>query len=126
PSDGGADRVSGVGGAPGSGGTRDGGGAGGTHWVGTWSASPYPVPSGNLPPAALSNSVLRQVVHVSLGGSQLRVQLSNLAGTGSVTINSAHIAICRAAPAVDSTIDTATDKALAFSGAASVTIAQGK
>ncbi len=111
------------GGAPGSGGS---GGTGASHWVGTWSGSPYPVPAGNLPPASLSNSVLRQVVHVSLGGSQVRVQFSNLSGNGPVTINSAHIAVCRATPAVDSTIDTATDKALAFSGTAAVTIAQGR
>ncbi len=69
--------------------------------------------------------MLRQVVHVSLGGSQLRVQFSNLQGNGSVTINSAHIALCTATPAVDSTIDMATDKALAFSGMPNVTIAQG-
>jgi len=114
------------------GGTSSGGssststGSGTTHWVGTWAASPYAVPSGNMPPSALSNSVMRQVVHVSLGGSQLRVQFSNLAGNGPVTITSAHIALCKAAPAVDSTIDIATDKALAFASAASVTIAQGK
>jgi lysophospholipase L1-like esterase len=93
--------------------------------VGTWTASPY-YDSGNQPPSSLSNSVLRQVTHVSLGGSQIRVQFSNLGGNGSVTINSAHIALCKATPAVDSTIDTATDKALAFAGTASVTIAQNK
>jgi lysophospholipase L1-like esterase len=70
--------------------------------------------------------VLRQVTHVSLGGSQIRVQFSNLAGNGPVTINSAHVALCKATPAVDSTIDTTTDQALAFSGSASVTIAQGQ
>lgn len=101
-------------------------GDGATQWVGTWSASPYPVPSGNLPPASLSNSVLRQVVHVSLGGGQIRVQLSNLSGNGPVTVNSAHVAICRATPTVDSTIDTTTDEALAFSGSASVTIPAGQ
>jgi len=74
----------------------------------------------------MSNSVLRQVTHVSLGGSEIRVQFSNLGGNASVTINSAHIALCKATPAVDSTIDTTTDKALAFSGAASVTIAANK
>ena len=95
-------------------------------WVGTWTASPYPVPSGNLPPASLSNSVLRQVVHVSLGGSQIRVQFSNLSGSDAVTINSAHVALCKATPAVDSTIDTTTDTALAFSGKAAVTIAKGQ
>jgi lysophospholipase L1-like esterase len=78
-----------------------------------------------MPPAALSNSVLRQVVHVSLGGSQIRLQFSNLVGNGPVTINSAHVALCKATPAVDSTIDTTTDKALAFSGNASVTIPAG-
>jgi lysophospholipase L1-like esterase len=110
-------------------GDHDGiGGSGGTgaqDWVGTWTASPYPVDAGNQPPAPLSNTVLRQVAHVSLGGSRLRVQFSNISGNGPVTITSAHIALCRASPAVDSTIDTATDTALAFSGMASVTIAPG-
>lgn len=118
--------VSACGGGGHAGTTGEGGSTGAMQWVGTWTASPYPVPSGNLPPASLSNSVLRQVVHVSLGGSQIRLQFSNLAGDGPVTINSAHVALCKATPAVDSTIDRTTDKALAFSGAASVTIPQGK
>jgi len=116
------------GGAGGSGGTGVTGGstgsAGATQWVATWTASPY-YDSSNPPPASLANSVLRQVTHVSLGGSQIRVQFSNLGGNGPVTINTAHVAICTASPAVNSTIDTTTDTALAFSGMASVTIAQG-
>jgi lysophospholipase L1-like esterase len=112
----------GTGGASGTGGA---GGTGDSHWVGTWTASPY-FDSANPPPAPLSNGALRQVAHVSLGGSQIRVQFSNLSGNGPVTINSAHVALCKATPAVDSTIDPATDTALAFSGTASVTIAQGK
>ena len=63
---------------------------------------------------------------MSLGGAQIRVQLSNLSGNGTVTITSAHVAICTATPAVNSTIDTTTDKALTFSGVASVSIAQGR
>jgi len=70
--------------------------------------------------------VLRQIAHISLGGSQFRFQFSNLGGNGPVTIQSTHVALCKATPAVDSTIDTTTDKALAFAGAASVTIAQGQ
>lgn len=116
-----------AGGAVGSGGSGSGGSAGDQHWVGTWTASPYvDSNSNNTPPISLSNSVIRQVVHVSLGGSQIRVQFSNLWGNGSLVINGAHIALCKATPAVDSTIDTATDKALAFSGKANVTIAQGQ
>ncbi|HEY5955112.1 MAG TPA: GDSL-type esterase/lipase family protein [Polyangiaceae bacterium] len=97
------------------------------HWVGTWTAAPYvDTNTNNTPPIPLSNAVVRQVTHVSLGGSQIRVQFSNLRGNGALTINSAHIALCKATPLVDSTIDTATDKALAFSGKANVTVAQGQ
>ena len=113
-----------TGGTTGTGGSA-GSSGGATHWVGTWAASPY-YDSANQPPASLSNGVIRQITHVSIGGSQLRVQFSNLFGNGSVTIKSAHIALCKATPLVDSTIDTTTDTALAFSGTATVTIAQGK
>ena len=97
----------------------------GGGWVGTWSGAPQLTEPGNLPPASLTNSTLRQVVHVSLTGTQSRVRFSNQFGNGPVTINAAHVAVCRAVP-VDSSIDTTTDKALAFSGSASVTIAQGQ
>src|SRR5262249_50025429 len=52
-------------------------------------------------------------------------KLSNEFGNGPVTINAAHVAVCTANP-VNSTIDTTTDRALTFSGGASVTIAQGQ
>lgn len=127
PATGGASTMGGGGGA--SGGAAGSGGSAGSgmqSWVGTWTASPYPTDSGNAPPSSLANAVLRQVTHVSLGGSKIRVQFSNLAGNGPVTIKGAHVALCKATPAVDSTIDTSTDKALAFSGMAGVTIDQGK
>lgn len=114
----------GTGGAPGSGGST---GSGAQHWVGTWTASPYvDTNSNNTPPIALSNSVIRQIAHVSLGGSQLRVQFSNLHGNGSLVINGAHIALTKSSTLADSNIDTATDKALAFGGSASVIVAAGK
>jgi lysophospholipase L1-like esterase len=127
---GGAGGINGTGGAVATGGSAGGtagssGSSGSQHWVGTWTASPY-LDAGNPPPVALSNSVLRQVTRVSLGGSRIRVQLSNLHGNGPVVVNSVHVARCKAAPAVDSSIDTTTDQALAFSGAAAVTVAQGK
>jgi len=100
-------------------------GGGGTAWVGTWTGAPQLTETANLPPASLTNAVLRQVVHVSVGGSQLRVRFSNEFGNGPVTINAAHVAVCTANP-VNSTIDTSTDRALAFSAHASVTIAAGQ
>jgi lysophospholipase L1-like esterase len=124
----------GAGGATGSGGTAPGAGGassgsggstgGAGHWVGTWTGAPQLTETANLPPTPLSNLTLRQVVHISLGGSQLRVRFSNEFGDGPVTITQANVAVCPATP-VNSTIDTTTDRALSFSGTASTTIATG-
>ena len=97
------------------------------HWVGTWTASPYETAPDGMPPTGvtLANGVTRQITHASLGGGQIRVQYSNKKGSTALTIKAAHVALCKAAPLVDSTIDTSTDKALAFSGSPSVTIAAG-
>jgi lysophospholipase L1-like esterase len=123
----GAGGTTAAGGATGSGGASlppgSGGGTGSTHWVATWATSPQLTETANNPPAALSGSTLRQVIHVSLGGSQIRVQLTNEYSGSAVTINKAHVAVCKAIPLVDSTIDTSTDKPLLFSGKESVTIA---
>jgi len=132
PSDGGSDAATstgdargGAGGAAGSpAGTGGTSGASGSHWVGTWGGAPQLTEVANLPPAPLSNSTLRQVVHVSLGGDQIRVRFSNEFGDGPLTINQAHVAVCPASP-VDSSIDPTTDRALSFSGRPSITIAQG-
>src|SRR5690606_21697281 len=93
-----------------------------THWVGTWGSSPQLTESGNNPPEpGLSDNTLRQFVYTSIGGSQLRVQLSNEFGNGPVTLNSVHVATAESAPA----IDPATDVVLEFSGSPSVTIPEG-
>jgi lysophospholipase L1-like esterase len=97
------------------------------HWVGTWGCGPQLTEPRNLPPAPLANSTLRQFVHVTLGGKQLRVRFSNAYGTNSVTLNSAHVALA-AGPgsAGDGNINTASDKALTFGGAPSATIPPGE
>jgi lysophospholipase L1-like esterase len=64
-------------------------------------------------------------VHLSLGGSRLRVRLSNEFGNGALAVKAAHVATCKANP-VDSSIDAATDKALAFSSAAGVSVPAGQ
>src|SRR5207249_1221608 len=43
-----------------------------THWVGTWTAAPAPAEG-----AAFSNHTLRMIPRVSIGGSRLRVRISN-------------------------------------------------
>jgi lysophospholipase L1-like esterase len=92
-------------------------------WICTWlSGQQLTEPRNNPPAPGLSNNTLRQVVHVTLGGSKLRVQFSNAYGSSPVTIQAAHLAVSKGASA----IDTATDKALTFNGSPSVTILEGK
>jgi hypothetical protein len=45
-----------------------------TQWVGTWVAGQQGTEIGNMPPSpGLDNNTLRQVVHVTIGGSQHKV-----------------------------------------------------
>ena len=94
------------------------------HWVGTWATSQQvPEPQNSLAAEDLHDATLRQVVHLSVGGSVLRVHLSNVFGTAPLHLTSVHIA--KAMGSVDGKIDVATDKALRFSGVAEVTIPAG-
>lgn len=93
-----------------------------TRWVGTWSSSQQRGDSGNAPPApGFVNSTVRQIVHVSIGGSQLRVRFSNAFGTSPLKIVSAHVAL----PAGGSAIRSTTDRPLSFGGQPGVTIPAG-
>jgi lysophospholipase L1-like esterase len=112
------------------------------HWVATWAASPQsprfvlprfrpptPPPSsqsnGNPPPAPIfpappiiNNQTVRMVVHTSLGGHRVRIQLSNAFGTTPLEIGGAHIALHDK----DSGIIVASDRPLTFSGRSSFSI----
>lgn len=88
-------------------------------WIGAWVSAQQLTEPKNMPPKpGLSDNTLRQVIHVSLGGSRLRIQFSNEYGNAPVTINAAHLAISKGG----SKIDPATDKTLMFNGTPSVTI----
>lgn len=63
------------------------------HWVGSWATSVYqPEDRNSLPAADLDDTTLRQVVRVTLGGTRLRVRLSNSAGTQPLRISAAFVA----------------------------------
>ncbi|HDS1132098.1 TPA: SGNH/GDSL hydrolase family protein [Stenotrophomonas maltophilia] len=67
------------------------------HWVASWQASPQPVwgPEFLFPtlvPAALQDQTFRQTARISLGGSRLRVRLSNAYGTQPLRIGAASVA----------------------------------
>jgi lysophospholipase L1-like esterase len=85
------------------------------HWVGTWATSPE---SGTT---SFNNQTLRQIVHVSLGGDDIRIRLSNAYGTTSLTIGAAHIAL----RSTGAQIVPDSERVLTFSGESSITIPPG-
>jgi lysophospholipase L1-like esterase len=75
-----------------------------------------------MPPApGLGDATLRQVVHVSLSGTRIRVRFSNAFGTKPLTILAAHVA----GSAAGGAIRPEGAKALTFSGRTAVTIPMG-
>ena len=96
------------------------------HWVGTWGRGIQLTEPQNLPPSpGLTGNTLRQIVHSTIGGKELRVRFSNLFGTSAVEMKSVHIALNPSAM-TSSAIDPDMDKALLFGGAESAVIPAGK
>ncbi len=110
------------------------------HWVASWSAAvlvrPQPgspaaqAPAQQAPgapqapappPITLNNQTLREIVHLSVGGTEARVILSNVFGTAPLTIGAASIAL----PDKDAKIVPGSAHALMFNGRSSVTIPAG-
>jgi lysophospholipase L1-like esterase len=93
-------------------------------WVTTWGTSQQiPEPSNALAPEALTDATLRQIFHLSIGGSVLRIHFSNAFGTEPLHITSAHIA--KPVSLSSSAIDPSTDHALTFVGNPDVFIPPG-
>jgi lysophospholipase L1-like esterase len=86
------------------------------HWAAAWGAAP------DLTGPSLNAQTVREVVRISLGGSAVRIRLSNLNGTGPVTIGPVHVAL----RAHESAIQPGSDHAVAFGGKPTVTIAKGE
>ena len=91
-------------------------------WVGTWACSPQLVDSSVAPPNPdFADTTLRQVVHVSVGGTRIRIRFSNAFGKNPLLITSARVA--RAA--ANASIEPATDQPLTFAQQSSVTVPAG-
>ena len=94
-----------------------------TKWTATWAtAIEAPLAESDMPKTSMTNSTLRQVIHVSIGGDKLRMQLSNEKSQQPVEIKSVYIADTDGGKA----IDQKTAKYLTFGGSRSVTIEPGK
>lgn len=94
------------------------------YWTATWASSPMSRPSlspGTALPESFENQTLRQRVRISLGGSQLRVRISNEFGATPLVIGAATVAVA----GTDSALQPGTLRSLTFGGSPSVTIPAG-
>lgn len=93
---------------------------GSAEWSATWGAAPAgPPPAARL--LGLSDQTLRLIVHNSIGGSRVRIRLSNEMGSAPLRIGAARIGV-RASGVV---VVAGTDRALLFNGLPGVTIPAG-
>ena len=88
-------------------------------WVGTWTASPQP-PRGVMP-ASFSDQTVRQIVRVSIGGSKVRIRLSNEFGGKPVLIGAASVGLA----GKGTEIVAGSLRPLTFGGAKKVTLVPG-
>ncbi|MFY0573990.1 SGNH/GDSL hydrolase family protein [Cystobacter fuscus] len=84
-------------------------------WVGTWAASPQA--SGDT----FNAQTLRQIVRTSIGGSVVRVEVSNQFGSQPLRISNVRIAL----RGNGSSIVSGTDRAITFGGSTQITIPVG-
>lgn len=115
------------------------------HWVATWSTAldlaptvqdkPVVPPELKMPdfsklqgprpkikvPPTLDDQTIRMIVHTSIGGNKVRIQLSNAVGKNPVAVGTAHLAL----QSKDSTIVSGSDRTLTFGGKPGVTLRPG-
>lgn len=116
------------------------------HWVATWATSeqmavtapdrPVLPPNIKMPdfrnmkgvhgppaiPTFSGNQTVRMIVHTSIPGAKLRIELSNAFGDNTVSIGGAHVAL----RTTGSEIDSSSDRQLTFSGNKGVDIRPGQ
>ncbi len=63
------------------------------HWATTWSMSPSSLPPAPDADNAFNNHTLRQIVHTSAGGEQVRLRISNTHGNKPLRVGAVSIAL---------------------------------
>ncbi|MFI7297021.1 SGNH/GDSL hydrolase family protein [Streptomyces sp. NPDC050121] len=91
-------------------------------WVGAWAAAPAGAEPGTESDGMAGRTV-RNVVHTGVGGTSARVTLSNLYGTGPLTVTHATLAV--AADDDSAAADPDTLRRLTFGGATTVVVPAG-
>ncbi|MGD0560943.1 MAG: SGNH/GDSL hydrolase family protein [Streptosporangiaceae bacterium] len=90
-------------------------------WVGTWEAAQTVAATSGLSDTGFDDQTVRNIVHTSVGGSEIKIRISNVFGTGPLTVTAAYVGLRSTGAA----IEVGTDTEVTFGGSDSVTIAAG-
>ncbi|WP_132156232.1 SGNH/GDSL hydrolase family protein [Kribbella antiqua] len=94
-------------------------------WVGSWAVAVTPPGTTGLSATGVTDTTLRQVAHLSVGGPELRLRLSNVYGTTPLVVGKVTVTPRGADLAGTPTLDPATLVPVLFGGRPSVTIPVG-
>lgn len=86
------------------------------HWVGTWATTPDPMEG-----IALAGQTLRMITRISIGGTRLRVRISNAYGGRKLAIGVAHIGL----RSQGADLVSGSGRPLTFNGSPSIIIPSG-
>ncbi|MFE9833948.1 SGNH/GDSL hydrolase family protein [Streptomyces sp. NPDC005551] len=89
-------------------------------WTGTWEAAP----SGTVP--GLPGATVRNVVHTSVGGSAVRVRISNRLGTAPLRLGSLSVALRKPGATVTADAVAGSLRTATFAGAESALVPAGR
>jgi lysophospholipase L1-like esterase len=93
--------------------------AGTGQWLGTWEAAPS-----GYNDLGCDDCTIRNIVHTSIGGREIRIHISNVFGATPLVVADATVALPTAAGSANVEAGTLTD--VTFNGATSVTIPAGQ
>ena len=102
-----------------------GGNAQSGDWIGSWAAAVTAAEPSGLSQVGLSNQTYRMGVHLSVGGDQIRIRLTNIYGTQTLTVGHATIAKSNSGTPQVSDIDPSTLRELTFNGKPTTAILKG-
>ena len=91
-------------------------------WIATWTASPEPaIGDPNEPMLHLVDQTVRERIRIFIGGTQIRVRLSNEYGSSPTLVGSVTVAV----PNDSATVRSGSIQAVTFGGRNSITIPAG-
>jgi lysophospholipase L1-like esterase len=95
------------------------------RWIGTWAAAQHGAGTSGLSHDGFDDQTIRMTVHTSIGGTAARIRLSNVYGTGPLTVNDVTVGLPDPKALVPGTLKHGSMHPISFGGQSTVVIPRG-